>query len=102
MLDNYVIFSILARTIALVPLIIVLERHIKLMGGTAYRSTKIALLAIFIFVIFNNAFSIFVNLYRGADGNLLTGMRHINMVVNAIAALGQACGWFLLYIDDEE
>lgn len=102
MLDNYSTISGIARILALVPLSVVLIRHIHLMGGETYRKTKLILLFIIFLAMFNNIFTVATNFSRGLDGNLIDSIRHMSQVVNAAAALGTAIGWYILYLDDKE
>lgn len=102
MVDSYAWFSIIGLTIALIIMINVFYRQYLLTKTKSnVQSIKYVLMFLVAIILFNHAWSIITNFYRGEDGNLETNVRHLSDLFNTISALATAVGWRILYHKDK-
>lgn len=98
MIDNYAIYGIVIRTIAagvLVAVILMQIQQFKFSSQLNY--LKRLLLATSIVLFFSNAMAIFLNLFRGADGNLVEVARQFGTIINSTVTLLVAIALYLIY-----
>lgn len=97
MIDNYAIFSIAVRSVAEVIFIILLIQQLRVLFNkdqTHYLQV-VLLVAIFMLTL-GNGFSLSLNLFRQADGNLQETARQLGQVLNGLATLGAAVALYLI------
>lgn len=103
MIDNYAKVSILIRGITAFILILILIKQIKLLSRNIRDQwIKYVLMTLVMLVLANTLWSLFINFYRGDDGNLVQKARHYSLIFNSMSGLLSAIGWAILYKNDSQ
>jgi len=98
MLDNYAIYGIALRSVALVIFILVIKMQLEQFKEKSnIEGLKKLLLATTILLIAGNVTAILVNFLRQSDGNLIEEARHVSTVFNATATLMISIALYLIY-----
>lgn len=100
MVDNYAKATVFIRVIAIILLLAVLyQQHRELSNrkDSNIHALKWLLLSLVAVIIGGNIISIVVNSFRRPDGNLITTVRHISMVWNAVSAIATGVILNLIY-----
>lgn len=85
MVDKYAVASIVIRSVGGFMLFVVLgQQAIEYRRETRLRKLQAFLILVTVCFAIGNGLSIGVNLFRNDDGNLITTVRHIAMILNAI------------------
>lgn len=97
MIDSYAWFSIVLRTIAEGIFIYIFIQQLRVFRGESeYKRLQVLLLVALFMLLFGNGFSLYLNIHRQADGNLLEAARHAGMILNGLATLGAAIALYLI------
>lgn len=98
MVDNYSKLGVIIRLIAAVFLFLVLiQQAAQFKERTTLQGLKYLLFVAVAALFAGNIFAIFVNFFRGTDGNLIDNARHIGTIFNSVATLLIAITLYLSY-----
>ena len=97
MIDNYVWFSIILRSIAEVIFIaILIQQLLVFRHKSQYRYMQVLLIIALFSLAFGNGFTLISNFFRDGTGNLQKEVRHANLVLNGVFTLGAAVALYLI------
>ena len=103
MIDNYTRTAMFLRAVTVVMLTVVLIKQLKLMQPrTKVQWVKFLLIGLVTLMLSNAILSLTLNFFRQEDGNLSATARHTSLVVNALAGLASATGYFILYFRKDD
>jgi hypothetical protein len=98
MVDNYAYLGVIIRSIAAIVLVLVLVKQIaQFKNKTSLQGLKRLLLATTLILFVGNLFAIFLNFFRGSDGNLIDSARHIGTIFNSTATLMVSVALYMIY-----
>ena len=102
MIDSYATVAIVLRAFAAIGFVIVLYKQIKLLRPiTSLQYLKHLLVLLTGTMLFNAILSIYTNVYRQDDGNLIPNARHVSLIFNAVSGLCAAIILLIIYKEDE-